>query len=125
MWRKVLNPFMIWLLQSPFHYLVSQHIMLISVRGRKTSTTYTTPVEYGMDNDAVYVITGQRYTWWKNLRGGNEAELLIKGKLRSGRAQINSDSQTILDTFRKIYPNRNGFERVAPGCVAIRINLTA
>lgn len=122
--RKFVNPFMVWLLQSPLHFFVSKRIMLISVIGRKSGKVYTTPVEYGLENDTAYVITGQNYAWWKNLRGGGQAKLVVQGKPLVGKAQISDDAQMVLDTFRKIYPNRSGFERVAQGCVAIRISLT-
>jgi hypothetical protein len=123
MWRKLINPFMIWLLRSPLHFFVSKHIMLISVRGRKSGKVYTTPVDYGTDSRVVYAITSQKYAWWKNLRGGGDAKLVIKGRPLAGQAQVADDSQSVLDTFHKIYPNRSGFERIAAGCVAIRIDL--
>ncbi len=123
MWRKLLNPFMIWLLRSPLHFFVSKHIMLISVKGRKSGKVYTTPVDYGRNHNTVYAITSQRYSWWKNLRGGGEASLIIGGEPLTGKAQVNEDSQSVLDTLRKMYPRRSEFEQIAPGCVAIRIDL--
>ena len=123
MWRKILNPFMIWLLRSPLHFLVSRQIMLISVKGRKTGRLYTTPVDYGRDKDAVLAITSQSYSWWKNLRGGGQADLVVGGRALSGRAVVSEDPGVVLDTLRKMYPGRSGFERIAPGCVAIRVEL--
>ncbi|MEO8612760.1 MAG: nitroreductase/quinone reductase family protein [Chloroflexota bacterium] len=123
MWRKLLNPFMIWLLRSPLHFFASEHTMLISFRGRKSGKVYTTPVDYGRNNGAVYAITSLKYAWWKNLSGGADVELVIKGNRVAGQAQITDDSQSVLDTLQKMYPNRTGFERIASGCIALHINL--
>lgn len=121
MWRKIVNPFMIWLLRSPLHFMMSRQTMLISVKGRKSGKVYTTPVDYGRDGDAVLAVTSRRYTWWKNLSGGGQAELVIAGKPLSGPATISQDEAVILDAYRKMYPGRSGFERFAPTSVAIRI----
>jgi hypothetical protein len=123
MWRKILNPFMIGLLRSPLHFLVSKHIMLISVKGRKSGKTYTTPLDYGRDGGEVLAITSQNYSWWKNLRGGGSADLLVAGQALSGQAVVSEDAETVLDTLGKMYPGRSGFEKFAARCVAIRVEL--
>ena len=38
--------FVAWLLRSPFHGMLSNGMMLITVSGRKTGKKYTTPVDY-------------------------------------------------------------------------------
>ena len=38
------NDFMAWVLRSPFHGMLSKGMMLITITGRKTGKTYTTPV---------------------------------------------------------------------------------
>ena len=40
------NDFMAWVLRSPFHGMLSNGMMLITVTGRKTGKAYTTPVGY-------------------------------------------------------------------------------
>lgn len=40
------NDFMAWVLRSPFHGMLSNGMMLITVTGRKTGKTYITPVGY-------------------------------------------------------------------------------
>lgn len=114
---------MIWLLRSPLHFFVSKRTMLIYVKGRKSGKVYTTPVDYGRNNDEVYAITSMKYAWWKNLRGGDDVDLLIQGKRLTGEAQVTDDSQIVLDTLRKMYPNRTGIERIAPGSIALHINV--
>lgn len=96
--------------------------MLISVKGRKSGNVYTTPVDYGRTNGAVCAVTSLKYRWWKNLRGGADVDLVIQGKRLTGQAQVTEDPQVVLDTLRKMYPNRTGFERIAPGLIAIHIH---
>ena len=42
----LLNRFMSGLLRSPLHGIVSRSVMLITFAGRKSGTTYTTPISY-------------------------------------------------------------------------------
>ena len=124
MWRKIVNPFMLWLLRSPLHFIMSGRTMLISVTGRKSGKTYTTPVDYRRDGPVVLAITSERYTWWKNLRGGGDARLVIAGEEISGKVSISEDAGVVLDTLRKLYPGYN-VEKIAAGCVALRIEVAA
>lgn len=65
LWRwfmKVQNPFMKWLLRSPFHGAVSRMYLLITFTGRKSGKTYTTPVQYAQDGNTLYIITSEGYT---------------------------------------------------------------
>jgi deazaflavin-dependent oxidoreductase (nitroreductase family) len=72
------NDFMSWALRSPFHGMLSNGMMLITVTGRKTGKKYTTPVSYYRDDGYLWVITSRDRTWWKNLQGGVEVSLLLK-----------------------------------------------
>jgi len=74
------NDFMSWVLRSPFHGLLGDGMMLITVTGRKTGKKYTTPVGYYRNGNYLWVITSHDRTWWKNLRGGADVELLLKRK---------------------------------------------
>jgi hypothetical protein len=74
------NDFIIWLLRSPFHGILSNGMMLVTVTGRKTGKNYTLPVEYYRENGYLWVMTSRDRTWWRNLRGGAKAALLLKRK---------------------------------------------
>jgi deazaflavin-dependent oxidoreductase (nitroreductase family) len=81
------NDFMSWLLRSPFHGVVSSGMLLITVKGRKTGRTYTTPVGYFEDGGYLWVLTSRDRTWWRNLQGGAEVNLFLKRKRVPGRAE--------------------------------------
>lgn len=127
-WRllmKLQNPFMKWLLRSPFHGFVSKMYMLITFTGRKSGTVYTTPVQYAQDDNTLYVITSEGYTWWKNLRGGADVKLHLRGKTHSAHADATTDSETINTLVELVYPNLDEKRRAAfvPGKVGITVTL--
>jgi len=72
------NDFMSWVLRSPFHGMLSNGMMLLTVTGRKTGRKYTTPVGYYRENGYLWVLTSRDRSWWKNLKNGAEVTLLLK-----------------------------------------------
>jgi hypothetical protein len=74
------NDFMNWVLRSPFHGLLSGGMMLLTVTGRKTGRQITFPVGYYEEGGYLWAITSRDRTWWKNLQGGAEVNLLLKRK---------------------------------------------
>jgi deazaflavin-dependent oxidoreductase (nitroreductase family) len=89
------NDFMAWVLRSPFHGMVSNGMMLLTITGRKTGKKYTTPVGYYREGDSLWVITSRERTWWKNLQGGAEVSLLLKRKSVSACAELDLDEKSV------------------------------
>ena len=89
------NDFMSWVLRSPFHGMLSDGMMLITITGRKTGKKYTTPVGYYREGDYLWVITSHDRTWWKNLRGGAEIGLLLKRKPVTAHAEVELDEKAV------------------------------
>ena len=89
------NDFMSWVLRSPFHGMLSNGLMLISVTGRKTGRTYTLPVGYYVEGDYLWVITSRDRTWWKNLQGGAQVNLLLKRKPVQAFAETETDEKYV------------------------------
>jgi F420H(2)-dependent quinone reductase len=73
------------LLRSPLHVLMSHQTMLLTLQGRKTGKTYTVVVTYVQDGKMVFVLS--RANWWKNLRGGAQVLLQLRGKAVKGFAE--------------------------------------
>ncbi len=90
------NDFMAWVLRSPFHGLLSNGMMLIAITGRKTGKKYTTPVGYYREGDYLWVITSRDRTWWKNLCGGAEVDLLLKRKPVIAFAEPDLDEKAVV-----------------------------
>ena len=74
------NFFMSWLLRSPLHSMLSKGMMLITVTGRKSGKKYTTPVGYYESEGYLWTVTSHDRTWWKNLQGGAEVMLHLRGR---------------------------------------------
>ncbi len=84
-----LNKMIMWMLRSPFHGIVSKNIMLITVTGRKSGKKYTLPVSYARDGDLLLCSTDREVrSWWKNLRGGADVVLRLRGKDVAGHADV-------------------------------------
>jgi deazaflavin-dependent oxidoreductase (nitroreductase family) len=89
------NDFMSWVLRSPFHGMLSDGIMLLTVIGRKTGKKYTTPVGYYHEGGYLWVITSRDRTWWKNLQGGAKVDLLLKRKPVTAFADTDLDEKAV------------------------------
>jgi deazaflavin-dependent oxidoreductase (nitroreductase family) len=89
------NDFMSWVLRSPVHGILSDGMMLLTVTGRKTGQKYTLPVGYYRENGYLWVITSRDRTWWKNLHGGADVELLLKRKPVAAFAEPELDENAV------------------------------
>ncbi len=93
------------LLRSPLHPLLSGNTLLLTITGRKTGKRYTIPVSYIQDGDMLTCYTAS--AWWKNLRGGAPATVVLRGKERSGHAEVITDdpqriAQALTSVFRRV-----------------------
>ena len=89
------NDFMSWVLRSPLHGMLSNGMMLITITGRKTGKTYTTPVGYYVEEGYLWVITSRERMWWRNLQGGATVNLLLKRKPAQGIAEVELDEKAV------------------------------
>lgn len=89
------NYFISWVLRSPLHGMLSNGMMLLTVTGRRTGKTYTTPVGYYEAGGYFWVLTSRDRTWWKNLQGGAHVKLLLKRKLVTGYAETELDGRSV------------------------------
>lgn len=89
------NGFMSWVLRSPFHEILSDGMMLITITGRKTGKKYTTPVGYYRENGTLWVLTSRDRTWWRNVRGGAHVSLLLKRQPVAAFAEADLDPRSV------------------------------
>jgi hypothetical protein len=77
--------------------------MLIAMRGRKTGKLHTVPVNYLRQGDRV--LCGCDFKWWRNLEGGAEVLLRIRGQeLRGWAEPIRDDPERSRQGFRQLRP---------------------
>jgi deazaflavin-dependent oxidoreductase (nitroreductase family) len=102
---KAANSTMKGMLRSPFHGLVSSSTMLITVSGRKSGRTYTTPVNYVRDGDTITVVSRKGRVWWRNLRGGARVTMRVRGKDLTGEAEVvEDDHEAIVGALLALHP---------------------
>lgn len=93
------NPMLKWLLRSPWHAAASHEVLLITVTGRKTGKSYTTPVNYVRDGDVLSVLSHAHRSWWRNLRGGAPVKIVLRGKTIKTMASVYEDKADVVDLF--------------------------
>jgi hypothetical protein len=99
------NVFMGGILRSPLHVLLSRNTLLITFKGRRSGKQYTTPVNYALVGDLIYVTSMKDRTWWRNLRGGAQVTLRLQGKKVSGWGEVIEDVGSSLMTYLRASPN--------------------
>ncbi len=136
------NSIMAWLLRSPLHGMLSQSFMLISVTGRKSGRTISTPVNYVRDGNVLWVTSQRDRKWWRNLKGGGPVSVLLEGRQLSGHGDATVEPQVVasrlatvlhqVPQYAKYYhvgldsrgqPVRSDCERSAQDRVVVRIDL--
>jgi deazaflavin-dependent oxidoreductase (nitroreductase family) len=122
---RLQNPFMKWLLRSPFHCLVSRFYMIIIVTGRKTGQQYETPVQYHQEGQTLWIVTSEQYKWWRNLRGGAPVQVYLRGHTYEGCATPFTENAAVLAALKRIYPSFSDArsEQIAAGAVALELQL--
>ncbi|ETW94907.1 MAG: hypothetical protein ETSY1_32805 [Candidatus Entotheonella factor] len=117
----VANPIVSAILRSEQHTLLSDGIMLITMKKRGTSELKTFPVDYLRNSDTVYV--GADSGWWKDLEGGAEVRMLIQGREWVGWAMpILNDPDRSAAGFKTLRPST--YKRaLRTGAVFIEIQL--
>ena len=86
--RALVNSLVSAILRSRAHGLMSPRLLLITFAGRKSGKTFTTPIRYLQEGDTLRLRIFVEYRWWKNLRGEATVRVLLRGKLRTGRAEV-------------------------------------
>jgi deazaflavin-dependent oxidoreductase (nitroreductase family) len=106
MWfmNKIVNPFMKLILRSPLHRWMSAAVLLITYRGRKSGKEYSLPVQYVQDGNHIYIVPGfaEKKTWWRNLKGGADVQVTLKGQTKLGRGILlerGTDAEEIVKAF--------------------------
>ena len=90
-----MNPFVSAALRSPLHGLLDKEVLLLRCTGRASGKTYTLPVAYAREGDTLTIFT--HAGWWKNLRGGAPASVLLEGRWqRAGTAEATDDPEAVL-----------------------------
>ena len=91
--NRVVNPVVRAVLRSPAHRLLSGHLALLTVTGRRSGRAFTFPVGYHRDGERVTVGVDwpERKRWWRNLSDPAPVEIWLAGVRRTGTGQARAD----------------------------------
>ena len=92
--NRVVNPVVRAVLRSPAHRLLSGHLALLTVTGRRTGRAFTFPVGYHREDDervTIGVDWPERKRWWRNLSDAAPVEIWLAGVRRAGTGQARGD----------------------------------
>ena len=112
------NPIMSWMLRSPLHSIVSKNMMLMTYTGRKSGKSYTTPMNYLAMDGVLYTNSNRERVWWRNLRGGAEVNLRLRGEDVPARAEVIEDQSAVagyLNEYLEAAPNLAKYMQVRMG----------
>jgi hypothetical protein len=120
--QRLSNLFVIGLLRSPLHRLLSGSLLLVSFRGRRSGRRFTIPVMYAERGGTLTVFVGDpaRKTWWRNVGSGAEVEVGLRGGRLRGQAAVASDAAAAR-TYLERYPRAQAAIRAADPATFVRI----
>ena len=101
---RLLNPVIRGLLRSPLHGLLSEQILLLTYSGRRSGRSYTLPVGYVRDGDALLIVSqhSELKQWWRNLRGGALVSLFLRGHRQDGRADVIEEPDAVAPEVERL-----------------------
>ncbi len=87
------NRFMLGVLNSPLHGVMSGSILALTFTGRKSGKSFTTPINYVREtqpdgSERYWAMSDRDRHWWRNLRGGAEVVLEIKRRRVLAQGQL-------------------------------------
>jgi hypothetical protein len=120
--QRVGNVFVIGLLRSSLHRLASGSLLLITYRGRSSGRRFTIPVMYAEREGTLTIFVGhsERKSWWRNLRGGAEVEVRLRGRRLRGQAAVVGDSGAV-ETYLVRYPRARTTIEAADSPTFVRV----
>jgi len=111
-----MNPIVKAVLRSPLHRLMSKHLMVLTVTGRKSGRTYSMPVgRYALDDRGFLLSAGG--TWRHNLRGGADVEVTLDGRRRRAHAVLEEDADRAAAEFKAL------LARVGPRALGLKVHV--
>lgn len=97
------------------------------LRGRRTGRLVVLPVQYARDGDLLVVLPGHagRKVWWRNLAGGGEVSVRLRGAARHGRAEVLESGtpafQAALERYLRRFPRAASAASSSPVLVTVAL----
>lgn len=107
------NSFVIGLLRSPLHGLVSGSMMVLNYIGQKSGKAYSVPVNYYRLGDGRLVtLSLPARSWWRNFKVGGELSLRLQGAEVAARAQAYTTPDEVVQWMMAVLRVKPGYARM-------------
>jgi len=108
---RIGNAFPTLILRSPLHGLLSNRYAIIEFTGRRSGRRYATPIAYLRDGDHILLSTDSG--WQRNLVGGAQVRLHLRGQTLAGRATALVDPRESEAVIRQLVDAIPSYARLA------------
>jgi len=105
------NPFMTWLLKSPLHGMLSKNMLLVTVTGRKSGRSITTPTNYLRDGNTLWVLSWRDRRWWRNLRGGAPMQVLLRRQTLDASGMVIEEESAVAEQLAAYFTKAPRYAR--------------
>ena len=104
-WRLI-NPVISILARSPFHFIISHQLLVVSFEGVKSGKNYLVPLSYHKKSSSYICLTLRSNLWWKNLKPLTKTKIWLKGRLVDVDVSLEfCDDRYVEQTLRDIVTN--------------------
>ncbi len=91
------NPVVRRVLHSPFHRILSKHLVVLTVTGRKSGREYAIPI--GRHQHGSVLTVAARGRWRFNLRGGANVRIRIDGREHAAYGELEEDPEQVAKAY--------------------------
>lgn len=105
------NKWIVWLLRSPLHGLLSASTAVLTLKGRKSGKSVTVPVNFTRDGSTLWITSKPERVWWRNLEGGAPVKVLLARKEYEGRGEVFTDPIEVAERLQSMFTIKPGIAR--------------
>ena len=99
----LINPFVALLARSPLHFIISNQVLVIQFKGRRSGKSYLVPVSYHEHESSYTCVTLRSNIWWRNLKDISHTQIWLKGKLMDVQIDLEfNNDQIVENTLRDL-----------------------
>jgi hypothetical protein len=99
------------LVNSPFYPVLGKSFAVITVTGRKSGRSISTPINTVEIDDLLTVISLRERTWWRNLRDGRTAQLQRSGTQIPVQGEVIESPEEIVSIMTKYFLQYPGYAK--------------
>ncbi len=109
--NAISNFFMKTIVNSPLHPLLGSRFAVITFEGRKSGKRYSTPINVTRGGDTFTAVSLRSRNWWRNLRGGRQAELRVSGRRYTVRGEVLEDHGAVVAGLAQYFRQNPGYAK--------------